>query len=237
MTYFKPVWFAGQRITRLWIGPYGRMRFHRETLSGLRWFKPLSHDRDLGCHLRIKKKIPCVCLSHCGCCCCLHLTVNLSPTVMLRNQPQLPIDPATSLYHPYLNIVSVHPSTHPFMFLPPGFKCLSLHFHRAPPSTPLFALVATETADSGRVGGCLRALAALPHVVLSQYISASVLLLWPPYADSSGGSVRCYTIISATQRLFVSFPQRTCSVFRAALPFMFSWCKPREPLHCPLTNP
>lgn len=48
------------------------------------------------------------------CCCCLPPTVNLSPTVMLRNQPQLPIDPATSLYHPSLNICvpSIHPSLH-----------------------------------------------------------------------------------------------------------------------------
>lgn len=99
--------------------------------------------------------------------------------------------------------------------------CLFTFTERLPP--PLSALVATETADSGRVGGCLRALAALPHAVLSQYISASVLLLWPWYADSSGGSVRCYTIVSATQRLFVQFPQRTCSVFRVALPFMFSY--------------
>ena len=112
----------------------------------------------------------------------------------------------------------IHPSTHsfPFMCLPPDFKCLSLHFLQAPPPPDL---VATETADSGRVGGCLRALAALPHAVLSQYISASVLLLWPWYADSSGGSVRCYTIVSGTQRLFVPFPQRTWWVFRVVLPF------------------
>lgn len=121
-----------------------------------------------------------------------------------------------------------HLSIYPFMFLPPGFSNVCLFTftkHILPPApTPHpSALVATETADSGRVGGCLRALAALPHAVLSQYISASVLLLWPWYADSSGGSVRCYTIVSTTQRLFVHFPQRTCLVFRVASPFMFSF--------------
>ena len=48
--------------------------------------------------------------------------------------------------------------------------------HLPPPPS---ALVATETADSGRVGGRLRALAALPHAVLSQYILASALLYGP----------------------------------------------------------
>lgn len=205
----------GQRNTRLWMAPHGWMRFHRGTLSVYRWFKPLSHDRDLCCHWEWKKK-PSVFVSHCGCCCCLPLTVNLSVTVMLRNQPQLPIDPATSLDHPSLNI-SNQPSIHPFSQRASNVCLFTFTEHLPPPPS---ALVATETADSGRVGGCLRALAALPHAVLSQYISASVLLLWPWYADSSGGSV---TILSTTQRLFVQFLQRTCTVFRVALSFVFSF--------------
>lgn len=143
--------------------------------------------------------------------------------VMLKKQPKLPIDCATSFFHPTSSIyvpTSIHPSIHP-CFSHQVWNCLFTFTVRLPP--PLSALVATETADSGRVGGCLRALAALPHAALSQYISASVLLLWPWYADSSGGSVRCYTIVSATQSLFVHFPQRTCSEFRLALPFMFSF--------------
>lgn len=138
------------------------------------------------------------------------------------------------LYHPSFSIsapLPIHPSIHlpiPSLHVSPtGFQMFvsslspstSLHHHHHHPPPPPSAVVATETADSGRVGGCLRALAALPHAVLSQYISASVLLLWPWYADSSGGSVRCYTIVSGTQRLFVPFPQRTCWVFRVVLPF------------------
>lgn len=173
------------------------------------------------------EKYPQVSASRSGCCCCLPLTVNLSLTVMPRNQPQLPIDPATSLYHPCFNISVPH--IHPSIYeaLPSCFShwasnvCLFTFTEHLPP--PPSALVATETADSGRVGGCLRALAALPHAALSQYISASVLLLWPQYADSSGGSVRCYTIVSTAQRLFVQVPLRTRLVFRVVLPFMFSF--------------
>lgn len=44
----------GQRNTILWIKAYGWMRFNRDTLSVFRWFKPLSHDRDLGCHWQRK---------------------------------------------------------------------------------------------------------------------------------------------------------------------------------------
>lgn len=147
--------------------------------------------------------------------------------VMLKKQPLLPIDPATSFYHPTPQIYKCTHSDLPIY--PYIHACFSHQVRdslftftvRLPP--PLSALVATETADSGRVGGCLRALAALPHAALSQYISASVLLLWPWYADSSGGSVRCYTIVSATQSLFVRLPQRTCSEFRVALPFMFGF--------------
>lgn len=110
----------GESSTRLWMGPYGWMRFHRETLSASRCFKPLSHDRDLRCHWEWRKSPQC--LSHCGCCCCLPLTDNLSLTVMLRNQPQLPTDPAASLYRPSFNI-SVPPSIHPFLHAPPsGFQ-------------------------------------------------------------------------------------------------------------------
>lgn len=47
----------------------------------------------------------------------LLLNVNLSVTVMLRNQPQLPIDPARFLYHPSLNI-----SSRPSIHLPTGFQ-------------------------------------------------------------------------------------------------------------------
>lgn len=115
----------------------------------------------------------------------------------------------------------IHPSIPSCFYHRVSNVCLFTFTEHLPP--PLSTLVATETADSGRVGGCLRALAALPHAVLSQYISASVLLLWPWYADSSGGSVRCYTIVLTTQRLFVLFPQRMCLVFRIALPFMFSF--------------
>lgn len=129
-----------------------------------------------------------------------------------------------TLPHPFITHASIYlspPSIHPpipFLHVSPtGFEMFVSSLSLSTPPPP--ALVATETADSGRVGGCLRALAALPHAVLSQYISASVLLLWPWYADSSGGSVRCYTIVSGTQRLFVPFPQRTCWVFRVVLPF------------------
>lgn len=98
--------------------------------------------------------------------------------------------PSTSLYHPSLNI-SIHPPK-------VSNVCLFTFTEYLPP--PLSTLVATETADSGRVGGCLRALAALPHAVLSQYISASVLPWWSWYADSSGGWV---TNFPTTQRLFI----------------------------------
>lgn len=204
----------GQRNTILWIKAYGWMRFHRDTLSVFRWFKPLSHDRDLGCHWQRKfpsvfAAVVCLQLSICHCC-----DVEKTPPaphwlchLLLSPNPQ------------YI-CTHIHPSIHP-CFSHQVWNCLFTFTVRLPP--PLSALVATETADSGRVGGCLRALAALPHAALSQYISASVLLLWPWYADSSGGSVRCYTIVSATQSLFVHFPQRTCSEFRLALPFMFSF--------------
>lgn len=119
------------------------------------------------------------------------------------------------LCHPSIIYPSFHPSVHPPIH---ALKCLSLHFHRASlPPPPPSALVATETADSGRVGGCLRAHAALPHAVLSQDISASVLLLWPWYADSSGGWV---TNLSATQRLFVRSPRRMPSGLKVTLLFI-----------------
>lgn len=115
-----------------------------------------------------KKKFP-QCLSLCGCC-YLPLTVNLSVTV--RMSPSSPLTPP-----PFITIPQyIHPSIHPFSQWASNVCLFTFSEHLPPPPS---ALVATETADSGRVGGCLRALAALPHAVLSQYISASVLLLWP----------------------------------------------------------
>ena len=250
----------GQRNTRLWMGPYGRMRFHRETLSASRCFKTPEPWPWSGLPLRVKNPLR-VCLSHCGgggaaagggCCCCFAPSVCQSVKWLwcggISRSSPLTL-PHPLITHPSIYL-SPHPSIHPFLHVSPtGFQMFvsslspstSLPLSLSLPLLPSFppppsALVATETADSGRVGGCLRALAALPHAVLSQYISASVLLLWPRYADSSGGSVRCYTIVSTAQRLFVLFPQRTCSLFRVALPFMFSWYERGESLHCPLTN-
>lgn len=120
-----------------------------------------------------------------------------------------------TLPHPFIThlfcISIIHPSIHPRsqMFVS------SLSPRITPPPPP--SLVATETADSGRVGGCLRAHAALPHAVLSQDISASVLLLWPWHADSSGGWV---TNLSATQRLFVRCPRRMWLGFKFMLSFI-----------------
>lgn len=59
------------------------------------------------CSATESEKAPSVFVSHAGC--SLPLNVNLSVTVMLRNQPQLSTDPVTSLYHPTLTI-SIHPS-------------------------------------------------------------------------------------------------------------------------------
>lgn len=96
---------------------------------------------------------------------------------------RVPIDPSTQ---PFIAHPSIYPAVHLSALLPPppptplaGLNCLSpftFSEHLPPPPS---VLVATETADSGRVGGCLRALAAVPHAALSQYISASALLLWP----------------------------------------------------------
>lgn len=90
--------------------------------------------------------------------------------------PRLPIDP---LPRPFIG-QSLNISGRPSVRFPPaGLNCLSPFTSSEHLPPPPSALVATETADSGRVGGCLRALAAVPHAALSQYISASALLLWP----------------------------------------------------------
>lgn len=120
----------GQRNTILWIKAYGWMRFHRDTLSVFRWFKPLSHDRDLGCHWQRKfpsvfAAVVCLQLSICHCC-------------DVEKTAQAPHWLCHLLFSPNLQYIctDIHPSIHPSMFLPPGLK-LSLHFYHAPPSTPL----------------------------------------------------------------------------------------------------
>lgn len=177
------------------MAPHGWMRFHRGTLSAYRWFKPPEPWMWSMLPWTVKK-IPLVFVSHCGCCCCwLPLTVNLSGQGDAEESAPAPYWPCRSPLSPIPQYI--RPSICPFPRRV-STVCLFTFTEHLPP--PPSVLVATETADSGRVGGCLRALAAMPHAVLSQYISASVLLLWPWYADSSGGSV---TILSTTQRLFV----------------------------------
>lgn len=91
----------------------------------VRWFNPLSHDRGLGCHWQWK--IPSVFVSFIRLCCCVPLTVNLSPTAMLRNQPYVLRWP---LPHPFITLSppSIH---HQFVrssaFLPPGFEMFVSH--------------------------------------------------------------------------------------------------------------
>lgn len=185
----------GQRGAELRKAPYGWMRFHRGTLSvsGLNpWaVTVISAATESG------KKFPQL----------LPLSASDRQSVTKWNAeesapaPHWPCHILSSRILLYLTITN-HPS--PIHPSPLSNVCLFTFTEHHPPPLHL-ALVATETADSGRVGGCLRAHAALPHAVLSQDISASVLLLWPWHADSSGGWV---TYLSATQRLFVRCPRR-----------------------------
>lgn len=105
MPYFKSVWFASERTKKykvlkatIWLNEISQ----RDIVS--RWFKPLSHDRDLPCHWEWKKKQPSVWLTQWML--LLPLTVNLSLTEMLRNQPQLHTDPP----HPFITRPSIYPS-------------------------------------------------------------------------------------------------------------------------------
>lgn len=189
------------------------MRFHRGTLSeaGLNPWAMTVISAARECE-KIPSVVAVVCLSPSIC----H---RLKCWGISSNSPLTPPHPFITPFSLYISAFhpsSTHPSIHPPIH---ALKCLSLHFHRASPSTPPppSALVATETADSGRVGGCLRAHAALPHAVLSQDISASVLLLWPWYADSSGGWA---TNLLATQRLFVCSPRRMPSGLNVTLLFI-----------------
>lgn len=177
------------------MAPHGWMRFHRGTLSAYRWLKPPEPWMWSMLPWTVKKNPLSVCLS------LLMLLLTATDRQSVRPGRCWGIGPSSPLTLPQPFIAD--PSTYPTIHLsvpPTGFNCLSLFTFTEHLPPPPSVLVATETADSGRVGGCLRALAAMPHAVLSQYISASVLLLWPWYADSSGGSV---TILSTTQRLFV----------------------------------
>ncbi len=117
----------GQRNTRLWIGPYGWMRFHRETLSVLRWFKPLSHDRDLGCHWEWKIPLVFVSLAVDAAVVCLQLSIcqwlwcsGISPSSPLTLPHPFITHPSIYLLPP---LPSIHPSIHPFLHVSPtGFQ-------------------------------------------------------------------------------------------------------------------
>lgn len=107
------------------------MRFHREALWEWKRFKPLSHDRDLGCHW--EWKIPTV------------LYLSLWKLMLFASICQSVTDcdvqesdPAP--HWPYHIPFSIYPSIQlsiPSCFSHWAFKCLSLHFLQASPSTPL----------------------------------------------------------------------------------------------------
>lgn len=193
----------GQRGAKLRRAPYGWMRFHRGTLSvaGLNpWAVTV-----ISAAAESEKKFPQL----------LPLSASDRQSVTEWNAEESAPAPHwpchilsshvfLSLHHPS----SIHPSAL-------SDVCLYTFTEHHPPPRP--APVATVTADSGRVGGCLSAHAALPHAVLSQDISASVLLLWPCHADSSGGWV---TNLSATQRLFVCCSWRIQSGLQFMLLFI-----------------
>lgn len=125
-----------------WTGPYGRIRFHRETLSLSRWFGPLSHDRDLGCHWAGKKPL-CVCLPRCGCCCLFASDCQSVSRVWSRG---ISGGSPLTLPHPFithrsidLSPSSLHPSFHLSLHVSPnGLQMFvsSLSRERLSPSLP-----------------------------------------------------------------------------------------------------
>lgn len=125
--------YVKRRTGSLWIGAYGWMRIHRETLSVV-WapwamtviWAAIDSEKSPLC-LSVSLWMLLVCPP----------TVNLSLTVMSKeSDPSSPLTlPLPVITHPII-YTSIHLSIPPSL-LPPGFKCFSLHFHRAPPSTPL----------------------------------------------------------------------------------------------------
>lgn len=114
------------------------MRFHWETLSVCWWFKPLSHDRDLGCHW--KQKIPSVFISLTvdAAVVCLRLSIchwlwcwGISPSSLL------------TLSHPSTTDSSIYPSPHPSilpsMFFPTGFQMFVSSLRTSLHPTPIWS--------------------------------------------------------------------------------------------------